>query len=60
MGGQDLRRLGEHGGLFVLNMLLDMVPQRVESDLKHRIVVGLLHGLNEHPELLMVLQRITD
>ena len=26
MGGQDLRRLGEHGGLFVLNMLLDMVP----------------------------------
>src|SRR2546426_1651181 len=60
MGRQHLRRLGEHHGLFVLEMLVDMVLQRVESGLKHLIVVGLLQGCHEFPELLMVLQCITD
>src|SRR5437879_5144303 len=60
MGRQDLRRLGEHHGLLVLDILLDIVPQRVESGLKRRSLVGLLQGCHAFPELLMVLQRLTD
>jgi hypothetical protein len=60
MGHQDLPRLWEHGGLFVLDMLLDVVPQHLKSGFKCCIVIDLLQGLNEFSELLMVLQRITD
>ena len=42
MGRQDLGCLGEQRGLFVLEMLVDVVPQRLECGRKHRIVVDLL------------------
>src|SRR5882762_115879 len=60
MDSQYLRRRWEHRGLFCLDMLVDVVPQRVESGLKRRIVIDLLQGCHESPELLMILQRITD
>ena len=42
MGRQDLRRLEEHPGLFVLDMQVDVLPQCMECGLKRRIVVSLL------------------
>ena len=42
MGRQDLRRLAEYPGLFLLDMLLDVHSQRLESCLKRRIVIDLL------------------
>src|SRR6266436_2148722 len=60
MGRQYMRSLWEDRGLFGLYMLVDVISQRVESGLKHRIVVGLLQGLNAFLDLLMILPRLTD
>jgi hypothetical protein len=54
MDRQDLRCLWEQRGLFFLDMPLDVVPQRVESGLKRRIVVNLLQSFNEFLDLLMI------
>jgi len=56
MGRQYMRSLWEDRGLFGLYMLVDVISQRVESGLKHRIVVGLLQGLNEFLDLLLILR----
>ena len=55
MGRQDLRRLAEYPGLFLLDMLLDLYSQILESSLKRCIVIDLLQGLNAFLDCLMVL-----